>query len=182
MEVDALSLLEETPTYTDHDVPYEVSLDDDFVGYMRVNRDIPDEVDPENEDWWHSLDHDEEAPSYIQPLLERNNTPDFAVDIERIDSAPLIKREEPDQHIKLIDEHGESYLVTTEQCYTEDSLVIGEAIMRGDIREEWSSELEEIVYSAPGEEVPGELVMPDSLPSSSREWWENDPNFPTGLR
>jgi hypothetical protein len=180
--VDILSVLEEIPTYSDHDVPYQVEMGNEFLGYIRINRDIPEEVDPENEDWWHSLDHQEQAPSYIRPLLERNNTPDFIVDIDRVGSAPLLNREAPDHNINLLDESGESYLVTTEQCYPEDSRVIGEAIMRGDIREDWSSELEEIEYSAPEAESPGELVMPDSHPSSSREWWENDPNFPTGPR
>lgn len=180
--MNALSLLRETPTYTDHNVPYEVSIGDDFVGYMRINRDIPDEIDTSDEGWWHILDPEEQPPSYIQPLLERYSAPDLALDIERVESAPLINEEASDSYLSCLDEHGESYLVRRGQNSVSE--VIGEAILRGDIRDEWQTELEEIQYISPGEQMAGELVFPIPPPQINQALVDEvqDPSSPTNLR
>lgn len=167
--MNALSLLEQTPTYTDHDVPYEVSIDDTVHGYMRINRDIPQDIEPENDRWWDSLDHQKEAPPYLDRTL--NQDEDFPLDFDRCDYAPLLNQEADQEVLESIEDEGMSYLVIQE------NQVVGEAILRENVAEEWRRSPEPLVYVSPGQERAGELIFPPPPPEMP-DWHNPDPFLP----
>lgn len=182
MMVDTLRLLEETPTYTEENALYEINLGNDFIGYMRVNRDIPEEIDSDDESILDTLYPDEEAHSYLRPVLERYSAPELAFDIDEVYEVSLVDNP-AENSLDIIDEHGESYIVSIGH-HPERRQAVGEAILRGDLRNEWQLQLQEIQYLNPGEAMAGELVFPNPPPSVNDALVDRieDPNSSTGIR